>query len=133
MEFVKLAYDEYRYVYSDASDIKMCILGLFLSVDARCGNEVVPWREFALREDWDGSSGNITRVKKEEDGFIYLSDMYPDEDLAVPAELKMTVQQFEQLLDDWQEEVCKLRPKEVVIKYEGGQFLLETSNSSDAA
>jgi hypothetical protein len=38
----------------------------------------------------------------------------------------MTKQQFVQLLDDWQEKVCKPMPTEVIIKYENNQFIIET-------
>jgi hypothetical protein len=38
----------------------------------------------------------------------------------------MSGQQLIQLLDDWQEKVCKLKPKEVLIKFENGEFSIET-------
>jgi hypothetical protein len=40
----------------------------------------------------------------------------------------MTKKQFVQLLDDWQEKVCKRKPKEVTITYDGNQFTIETSD-----
>jgi hypothetical protein len=39
----------------------------------------------------------------------------------------MSRQQFAQLFDDWQEKVCKYRPKEVIIKHENDQFTIETN------
>ena len=35
---------------------------------------------------------------------------------------------FIQLFDDWTEQVCKLRFKEVAIKYENGQYTIETKS-----
>ncbi len=45
----------------------------------------------------------------------------------MPTEVQMTIKQFVQLLDDWENKVCKLRPKEVIIKYEDGEFIIETN------
>jgi hypothetical protein len=40
----------------------------------------------------------------------------------------MSRDQFIKLLDDWQEKVCKLKPKEVIIKHENDEFVIETKN-----
>src|SRR5258707_100677 len=72
----------------------------------------------------DACSGNITELEKE-DNFILLSDLYSEEE--TPTELKMTRNQFIKLLDDW-EIICKSKPKEVIIKCENDQFIVETNN-----
>ena len=40
----------------------------------------------------------------------------------------MTHDQFIKLLDDWEEKVYKLNPKEVTITYENDEFTIETKN-----
>jgi hypothetical protein len=72
-----------------------------------------------------GVGGNITFLEKEGD-YVYLTDAYSLE--KVPTEVKMTRKQFAQLFDDWQEKVCKHKPKEVTITYDGNQFTIETSD-----
>ena len=43
-------------------------------------------------------------------------------------QIRMTRQQFVYLLNDWQEKVCKHKPKIVTIKHVDGQFFIETQN-----
>ena len=125
MNAVKLklnqSYGNYSCYYF--SNGEMNILGNFLSDDIGCYSPT--FREWATKEHWNGASGNITMVEKEGD-FIYLSDLYSEEEM--PTELKMTVQQFVQLLDDWRDKVCSTKPKEVIIKYENDQFIIETKD-----
>lgn len=124
MEFVKLLLSQnYKgYSYIDASDIKMTILGLFLTDDVGCSSS--PFKEWAFNDNWgDACSGNTTSLEKE-DNHILLTDLYPEEE--IPTQLKMTHDQFIKLLDDWEEKVCKPMPKEVVIKHENDQFIVET-------
>jgi hypothetical protein len=123
VDSVKYVYDGRHYEYDDASNIGMCILGRFLTSDIGCYRPT--FREWATKEHWKGASGNITMVEKEA-GFIYLSDLYSEE--KSPTEVKMTIEQFVQLLDDWRDKVCQVRPKEVIIKYENDQFVIETSD-----
>jgi hypothetical protein len=64
---------------------------------------------------------------EKENGYVVLTDMYSEE--TVPTEFKISQQQFVQLLDDWQERVCKpYKPQEVIIKYENDQFIIETKD-----
>lgn len=123
MEYFKLQYNGNSYQYVEATNIKMCILSRFLATDIGCYSST--FREWATKEHWKGASGNVTMVEKE-GNFMYLSDLYSEED--DPTELKMTVQQFVQLLDDWRDKVCSTKPKGVIIKYENDQFVIETKN-----
>lgn len=116
--FLDINYGDYS--YTDASSIEMCILGRFLTSDVR--SHPSSFKEYALN-DWEKyTSSNATSLEKQ-NGYILLSDQYPEEE--TPTQLKMTHNQFIKLLDDWEEKVCKLKPKEVIIKHENGQFIFE--------
>jgi hypothetical protein len=56
-----------------------------------------------------------------------LSDVFPDED-EIPTKLKLTRQQFVDIIAEWYEKVCKHKPKEVIIKHENDHFFIETKN-----
>lgn len=121
MNFVKLTYDNGYYHYKGGSNLQMDILGNFLASDYDCTWS--SFREWALDEKWRGGSGNITMIEKD-NGYIYLSNLYSDE--AEPTELRMTVQQFVQLLDDWRSIVCKNKPREITVKRSEDHFVIET-------
>jgi len=70
-------------------------------------------------------SSNATTLEKQ-NGYILLRDQYPEEE--TPINLKMSRDQFIKLLDDWEEKVCELKPKEVTIIYDKGEFVIETKN-----
>ena len=123
MEFVKLVYDGSSYRYQGGSNLKMDILGCFFSSDVSDSSS--SYKDWALNDPNLSACGNITSLSKI-NGNIYLSDLYSEEE--VPTELKMTVQQFVQLLDDWRDMVCSTKPREVIIKYENNQFIIETKN-----
>ena len=125
MKFIKLIISSSgHYRYEDASNIKMSTLGLFLTDDIGCSPS--PFKEWAFNDNWgDACSGNITGLEKE-NNYILLTDLYSEEE--TPTELKMTRKQFVQILTDWEEKVIKLKPKEVTITYENGQFIMETKN-----
>ncbi|MCX5925490.1 MAG: hypothetical protein NT124_04340 [Candidatus Dependentiae bacterium] len=127
MDFVKLALDPNfcGYSYDDASNVGMTILGRFLRSDV--GGSGRPFfREWALESiDGDICGGNITILEKVGDDIV-LADEYSDE--PVPTKLKMTTKQFVLIFDEWQKKVVKLKPKEVIIKYENDQFFIETYN-----
>ena len=126
MEFIKLLLSQNHkgYLYIDASDVKMSILGLFLTDDIGCSPS--PFKEWAFNDDWgDACSGNITGLEKEGD-YILLTDLYSDEE--VPTTLKMTRKQYVQVITEWEEKVCKLKPKNVTITYENDQFIMETKD-----
>jgi hypothetical protein len=128
MNFVKLILrtSPYKiYQYKSSSDAKMLLLGHFLITDVGCSSTGT-YQDWALNDPLDMiMSGNCTYLEKDEN-FIVLSDLHPE--VKRPTEAKMTHQQFVQLLDDWQEKVCKHKPKEVTITYDGNQFTIETSD-----
>jgi hypothetical protein len=125
MEFIKLIISPYKsYIYKDASNIEMTILGHFLATDIGCTSS--PFKEWGFNDNWgDACSGNITALEKD-DNYILLSDLYSEE--KKPTVLKMTRQQYVQVISDWEEKVCKFKPKEVLIKYENNQFIIEINN-----
>ena len=128
MNFVKLELSSGgTYSYIDASTIAMNILGAFLSA---IGCHKSMYKEWALADKSDPqgkfgySCGANIIFLEEEDNDIYLSDNYSEEE--IPTRLKMSQEQFVMLLDDWQEKVCKRKPREVIIKYVDDQFFIET-------
>jgi len=125
MQFIKLIISlQGSYIYRDASSIEMTILGHFLMTEI--GHSPSPFKEWAFNDSWgDSCSGNITGLEKE-DNYILLTDLYSDEE--VPVALRMTREQYVQVITDWEEKVCKLKPKEVLIKYENDEFVIETKN-----
>jgi hypothetical protein len=54
-----------------------------------------------------------------------MSDLYSEEEM--PTQLKISREQFVALFNYWQETVCKLKPKEVLIKFENGEFRMEAT------
>ena len=106
-----------------SSNVEMCILGNFLATDVGCYYWPA-FRNFAINTWEDSTSSNITCLEKE-GLYIYLSDLYSEEE--EPTRLKIGIAQYIQLLDDWEEKVCKHKPREVLIKEENGQFTVETS------
>lgn len=123
MEFVKLIFQGKSYDYKESTNIRMCILGRFLMTDVRCENDF--YRKWALDNNQQAAGGNLTDLYKEK-GNIFLSDIFSEEE--IPTELTMTIQEFVQLLDDWRDKVCAKKPKEVIIKHENDQFILETKD-----
>jgi hypothetical protein len=103
----------------------MNILGNFFSSDVGCSDQSRPsYRDWALDDSWGMCvSGNITCLEKA-GNYIFLTDQYSEE--SQPTELKISRHKFVQLLDDWQKKVCKHKPKEVTIVYDGTQFTIET-------
>ena len=127
MDIVKFLLDiNYgNYASQDASNIKICVLGGFLTSDI--GYHSASFKEWGLRNKWknDETNGNCTFLKKE-GNYILLSDLYSEE--AIPTVLKITKEQYKQILTDWEEKVCKLKPKEVTITYDNNKFVVETKN-----
>jgi hypothetical protein len=127
MDIVKFLLDENYgdYSYHDDSNIEMCILAGFLTSDI--GSHPSSFIEWGLTDKWknEETNGNCTFLRKEGNN-ILLSDLYSEEES--PIELKLTKEQYKQILTDWQEKVLNLRPKEVIIKHENGQFIIETNN-----
>lgn len=67
----------------------------------------------------------MTTTLEKENGMVTLQDLYAGEETAA-ATVSMPLQQFVQLLDDWEEKVCKRRPKDVVLVYTDGRYSIET-------
>lgn len=125
MEFVKLNWCRGSYTYKDSSSIKMCIIGIFLTDDV--SGDSSSFRAWAANENWECASSNATRLEKE-NGLIMMEDIYSEE--SEPTRIPFTYTQLIKLLDDWDEKVVKLRPYEVIIKCENGQFIFETTFSA---
>lgn len=127
MSFVKLHLKPNcsNYSYKDSSDEKMYILSFFLTDDV--GYHPSSFKEWGLTNKWenDETTGNCTFLQKEGD-CILLSDLYSEED--IPSVLKLTKEQYRQILTDWEEKVLKLKPKNVTITYENDQFIMETKD-----
>ncbi|HLW73212.1 MAG TPA: hypothetical protein VKR54_04120 [Candidatus Babeliales bacterium] len=127
MEFVKyirVSYLNHKYYnYEDASSIIMCILGRFLFSDV--GSDISFYKEWLLDNKYNSAGGNITELDRV-GNYILLTDACSEED--VPTRAKMTNAQFLKLLVDWEEKVCKLKPKEVTIIYDNDEFVFETKN-----
>ncbi len=125
MKFVKLllssSYEGYSYI--DASDIKMGNLGVFLTDDV--GYRPSFYKKYVFNDHQVFMSANATTLEKKDD-YILLRDQYPEEE--IPVNLKMSRNQFIKLLDDWEEKVCKVKPKEVLVKYENDEFIIETKD-----
>jgi len=127
MNIAKLELSSYgTYSYKGGSNLEMEILCAFLSSDVGCS--ITSYQDWALDDSQEmGVSGNITFLEKDDD-YIYLSDLYSEEEN--PTELKISRQQFVQLLNDWQEKACKHKPKTAIIKHENNQFTIETSDEN---
>ncbi|HRN77903.1 MAG TPA: hypothetical protein PLU71_01570 [Candidatus Dependentiae bacterium] len=127
MNFVRLILDiDYgNYSYNGASNTEMGNLGLFFTDDVGCSGGD-SFKDFVLNDKFLCASSNATYLEKEDD-YILLSSLHA-EDLYNPVELRITRDQFLKLINDWNEKVCKVKPKEVIIKYENGEFIFETKN-----
>ena len=129
MNFVKLNLTEngWSYLYQDASNIEMGILGIFLTDDVgSSGRGVSIYKEWTLDDSQSWAvSGNFSVLDKEGD-YMFLADQCSQEE--DPTELKISRQQFVKLLDDWQEKVCKTKPSNVIIKHENDEYSIETSD-----
>lgn len=124
MEFIKLTRSSTgRYMYEDASNIAMNILGNFLCSDV--GIRPLSFKQWFFDLSTPYACSNLTSLEKENE-YILLSDLYSEEE--EPTELKMTNVQFLQILDDWEEKVIKQKPKEVIITYENDEFVVEAKD-----
>jgi hypothetical protein len=127
MNIVKFFLDEKYGGYSckNASNIEMCTLGNFLSSEIGCGYPS-SFKEWGINDDWgDETNGNLTALEKDGNS-ILLSDLYSEEES--PVALRMTRQQYVKVITDWEEKVCKLKPKEVTITYDNDEFIIETKD-----
>lgn len=119
MDYLELLYENNFYNYHHASSVKMNILSDFLTSDVIRPRS---FKEWALDKESDYACLNITVLEKEDDN-ILLSDYFSEE--KIPTVLTMTSHQFIVLLDKW-EQILHLKPREVIIKYEKSEFIIET-------
>src|SRR5690606_20227638 len=114
--------DGSSYNYQEGSSLEMDILGCFLSSDVEWGTS--SYKQWLLNDPNLSASGNLTSLHKDND-LIIMKDLYPDKDGPPPVELTVRQEQLLQLLNEWEEKVCKVRPSSVVIKYENDEFIFE--------
>src|SRR5579871_5036446 len=108
MDCAKITYGFGSYDCSKADSIKMYILGMFLAREV--SSDISFFRQWLFDPEYTCIDGNTIELDKES-GYILLRDTYSQE--KIPTTLKMSNQQFLKLLDDWEEKVIKLKPKEV--------------------
>jgi len=129
VNFIKLLFNKNfgHYSHNESSNIKMTMLGLFLTDDIGCIDiNLSSFRDWAIDDSLGYCvCGNITCLEKNGET-ILLSDLDEEDDTSNILEISR--QQFVQLLDDWNNKVCKLKPQEVIIKHENGEFTIETGN-----
>lgn len=127
MKLIKLIYDnennDYYLDYFNPDD-NMGILGVFLTIDVKCQTS---FRKYFFDESCNIIGGNITYLEKEDEDVI-IHDMYPDEEGKYPKKIQIPNIEFVKILDTWLDVVCKTKPKEVIIKYENGEFVIETKD-----
>jgi hypothetical protein len=141
MDFIKLkrSLESSDYDYCYASSKEMNALGTFLCFDVGFdidNNTENIFHEWAEADKNDPRSkftyaigGNVTFLEELDDGYIYITEAIGSlTNKANRNEIKILRQQFIQLLDDWKEKVCKLKPKEVIITYDNDQFSIEIND-----
>jgi hypothetical protein len=123
MKYAKLELNDAwnNYTCTEVSDAEMLILGNMLADDVR--DNALSYKQTLADDTLRGQSGNFVSMVKE-NGSVILSDLYSEK--ATVAEFRIPEQVFIQLLDDWQEKVCKHKPKEVLIKHVDDRFIIET-------
>lgn len=125
MNFITLALSSYStYHPQNFSNEKMLILGFFFIRDFGCGFQ--SYQNWAIEDATNTTTCSNCTILEKNKGLILLSSMYSER--KNPIRLKMTSDQFIQLCDEWEEKVCKYKPKEVIIKYENDRFFIETHN-----
>jgi hypothetical protein len=122
------SYGDYSPSYYDDSSIEIAIITNFLTDDLGCYHSLFKEWTVANKEDpvstFTYSLGANATLLEEEEGYIFLRNRTLGTESSDYT--KLSKQQFVQLLDDWQEKVCKQKPKEVIIKHENDQFIIET-------
>ncbi len=141
MDSVKFILDQKYgyYSYLEASNIEMNVLGMFLN-DVGCPkNGCSIFLDWAKADKSDPHSGfthtcgsNTILLDEDDNGKdIYLIESIggdPDDPHYIPPRIKIERKLFIQLLEQWQEKVCKHKPKEVLIKQVDDQFFIETTD-----
>jgi hypothetical protein len=136
MEFVKLILEPRGYyTYNGGSDSAIFVLEMLLSEIGCLKNERVSLQDWALADKNDPHCGfghcigtNALFLDEDDNGDIHIVDATggDSEDIYyIPARIKMSRDQFVKLLDEWEEEVCAYKPREVIVKYDGDRYLVE--------
>jgi hypothetical protein len=123
MDLVKLVYSHGSYDYKEATSRAMELIGIFLSSNVGCSGS--SFKEFGLNAHEQHTSGNTIYLEKK-NNYILLSDLYDQE--KNPTKVNISIQHYIHLLDVWEKQVCKDRPKYVTIKRENNQFFIESQD-----
>ena len=110
--------------FPQSDNQQMWILGHFLSSDVGC--YWPSFKKFALENLFNECSGNCTNLEKKED-YILISDQFSEQPDGGPF-LKVPKQEFIRLLDEW-EKICKQKPQEILITFDGERFTIETKKT----
>ncbi len=123
MESIKLVKKDNHYNAKEGSNIEMYILGNFLTDDV--GSYWPPtYREWVYEDEFHGSGGNTSWLRKEGDNILLGSILTDDDDDDGGPYLTIFKTEFVRILDEW-EQFCKTKPKEVIITRENGKITLE--------
>ena len=132
MSSVRFIKDRHGYInFQGGTDIPIEILGHFLMTDNHCSKN--SWQDWAkeaksLRDDQFPHTvgSNITFLEIDQNEIISMYNDLDHNELEEKApHLKISVDQFVELLDEWYERVCKQQPQEVLLKYENNTYTLE--------
>lgn len=121
----KVIFDKDSYKYKSADTIEIERLVFLLATDVSYYNHNF-FKKWALEDsDEVTSGGNISYLYKEND-FVFIGDLYSEEEDGGPF-LKMSVENFVKILDQW-DELYKTKPKEILIIQEDDVVRLEGKN-----
>jgi len=125
-----LKHNFYERIYE--SSFEMAILGFLLSRDVRWDyvdffkRWATEWKLGDKQKRCYAINDKIITLERSKD-YLYFTNENPDDDsIELVTYFKITTAQFLQLLDDWQEKVCDKKPREIIIKYENDEFIIET-------
>ena len=119
------------------SSVEMCNLGVFLTDDV--AENASSFKEWLTDDNDLCTCSNATALEKD-NGFILIKDLYSEEE--VPTQLKLTYNQFLQILNDWEEKVQSFgykkydelmkRPTEVGISDNDDWIVMQSMREVDA-
>ncbi len=121
MSYVKFIFIKSHPYIEEADNSKMEILGLFLTNEV---DDTTFWKDWINNPAYEDTTGNLMFVDKKNNkiiiGHLYTEDWYE-------TVFETTKKQFLEILDRW-EELCKQRPREIIITKEGDKVTLEGKN-----
>jgi hypothetical protein len=134
IDFVKIVLDPKRqdYFYEDSSSISMDILAFLLIRDVDCRiNEAsfTALQEWALNDDLGYAMSSNSTLYEKEGSYIHLRDLHSNEEISI--KVTMLRSKFVELIDEWQDKVCKNMPKKVILKHQNGEFFIETQENNN--